>query len=250
MTKAITALALFACMGGRLTAETTAETGGRRPNVLLIITDDQGYGEFGFTGNENVLTPNMDKLAKQSAVFSNFIVAPACSPTRSSLMMGRNHFKTGVWGVGPACNILDDEVFMPQFFKQAGYATALFGKGDSVQRREQRPWHLDVDESSVVWGYDHKDPRMFEKEVVADEEKQVVVNKKGYTCDINVDDTIRFIRKNRGKPWWCDLSFIIPHAPWEAAPEYRKIYKDKGYSPIFSPTAGAASRRWMRPWAA
>ncbi|MBT4819052.1 MAG: sulfatase-like hydrolase/transferase [Lentisphaerae bacterium] len=107
--------------------------GNARPNVLLIISDDQGYGEFGFTGNKNVLTPNLDKLAEQSAVFGNFVVAPACSPTRSALMMGRNHFKTGVWGVGPACNILDDEVFMPQFFKKIGYATALFGKGDSVQ---------------------------------------------------------------------------------------------------------------------
>jgi len=209
----------------------------------LIITDDQGYGEFGFTGNKNVLTPNMDKLAEQSAVFRNFAVAPACSPTRSSLMMGRNHFKTGVWGVGEACNILDDEGFMPQFFKKAGYTTALFGKGDSVQRREQRPWHLGVDESSVVWGYDHKDPRMFEKEIVGNEGKLVVVNKTGYTCDINVDDTIDFIRRSKGKPWWIDLAFIIPHQPWEAAPEYEKIYLDKGYKSAKRKKSGVRTLR-------
>ena len=78
-----------------LTLPASAQEAARKPNVLLIIVDDQGNGEFGFTGNKNVQTPHMDKLTEQSAYFSNFIVATACSPTRYSLMMGRNHFKTG-----------------------------------------------------------------------------------------------------------------------------------------------------------
>ena len=68
----------------------------RKPNVLLIISDDQGYGDFGFTGNDLVQTPNLDRLAKEGAFYPNFVVAPACSPTRSSLLTGRNHLDVGV----------------------------------------------------------------------------------------------------------------------------------------------------------
>ena len=98
----------------------------KRPNVLVIISDDQGIGDFGFMGNKTVKSPNLDRLAKESAVFEKLVVAPACSPTRSSIMTGRNHLLAGVWGVGARNNLLRDEHLIPEYFKDAGYHTGYF----------------------------------------------------------------------------------------------------------------------------
>lgn len=87
-----------------------------KPNVLLIISDDQGFGDFGFNGNKLVRTPHLDRLAGEAAVFRNFVVAPACSPTRAALFTGRDHLLTGVWGVPPRANLREDETRMPAFF--------------------------------------------------------------------------------------------------------------------------------------
>ena len=73
-----------------------AESADRKPNILLIISDDQGYGDFGFSGNKLVDTPVLDQLSKEGAFYPHFMVAPACTPTRSSLATGRNHLDTGV----------------------------------------------------------------------------------------------------------------------------------------------------------
>jgi len=104
----------------------------RPPNVLILITDDQGFGDFGFLGNTNVETPHMDKLASQSARFENFMVHAACSPTRAAFMTGRHHLRTGVWGVGARNAQREDEVIMPAFFKAGGYETGYFGKRDGM----------------------------------------------------------------------------------------------------------------------
>ena len=92
-----------------------------RPNVLLIISDDQGYSDFGFTGNAVVKTPHLDRLAAESAVFRNFVVAAACSPSRAAIFTGREHLGTGVWGVPPRANLRRDEVLAPAFFRRTGY---------------------------------------------------------------------------------------------------------------------------------
>ena len=90
------------------------------PNVLFIIADDQGYSDFGFTGNPLVKTPALDRLAAESAVFKNFVVAAACSPSRSAFYTGRDHLLTGVWGVPPRANLRRDE---------APHAGVLPGRG-------------------------------------------------------------------------------------------------------------------------
>jgi arylsulfatase A-like enzyme len=108
-----------------------------KPNVLLIISDDQGYGDFGFNGNKLVKTPNLDRLASESAVFRNFAVAAACSPTRAALYTGRDHLLTGVWGVPPRANLRPDEARMPAFFKAAGVPHAARGQARQRQGRRQ-----------------------------------------------------------------------------------------------------------------
>lgn len=103
-----------------------------RPNVVMVITDDQGYGDCGFTGNKVVQTPNIDALAAESSVLTDYHVAPTCSPTRSALMTGHWTNRTGVWHTISGRSMLrDNEVTFGEIFSDAGYQTGMFGK-----------WHL------------------------------------------------------------------------------------------------------------
>src|SRR5439155_15065589 len=103
-----------------------------RPNVLLIITDDQGYGDFGFHGNPKIKTPNLDRLARASVELERFYVSPVCAPTRASLMTGRYNYRTGVTDTYLGCALMrPEEVTLAEMFSAAGYRTAIFGK-----------WHL------------------------------------------------------------------------------------------------------------
>ncbi|MFA7368010.1 MAG: sulfatase-like hydrolase/transferase [Kiritimatiellales bacterium] len=208
----------------------------KKPNVLLIITDDQGCGDFGFTGNKTVQTPNIDRLAAESARFSNFVAAPACSPSRTSLMTGRNYLKTGVWGVGERNNQLSDEVIMPVFFKAAGYGTGYFGKRDGIyqQGSGKNPWELGWDEAVMVWGYDHLDPRMITP--------GGVVEKKGWTCDIDVENTLDYIRRQNGRPWLCATAFIIPHLPWEPDERFAEPFRKTGCSKLLADCYGSIAQ--------
>ena len=102
------------------------------PNVLLIITDDQGYGDLSYTGNPHLGTPNIDRLAGESIRFSNFYVCPVSAPTRSSLMTGRYSLRTGVHDTYNGGAIMAaNEITVAEILKEKGYRTGIFGK-----------WHL------------------------------------------------------------------------------------------------------------
>src|ERR1700756_3834722 len=113
----------------------------RRPNVVFILTDDQGYGDLSCHGNPILQTPNLDKLHAQSIRLTNFHVDPTCSPTRSALMTGRYSSRTGVWHTVMGRHMpRAEERMMPQEFADNGYATAMFGKwhlGDNFPFRPQ-----------------------------------------------------------------------------------------------------------------
>jgi hypothetical protein len=103
-----------------------------QPNVVLIITDDQGYGDLGFHGNPHIKTPTLDALAKRSVRFKNFFVSPVCAPTRSSIMTGRHSLRTGIHDTYNGGAIMAaNEVTIAEILSEAGYSTGLFGK-----------WHL------------------------------------------------------------------------------------------------------------
>jgi arylsulfatase A-like enzyme len=104
----------------------------KRPNVILIMTDDQGYGDLGVHGNPIIRTPNIDAMAKRSAVLPNFYVSPVCTPTRASLMTGRYNYRTRAIDTFRGRAMMDTaEVTIAELLKDAGYATGIFGK-----------WHL------------------------------------------------------------------------------------------------------------
>ena len=102
------------------------------PNILLIMVDDLGYGDLSLSGNSQIKTPQLDRLAARSVHFEHFYVSPVCAPTRASLLTGRYHQRTGVQSVTNGYETIDpDEVMLSEILQSEGYKTGIFGK-----------WHL------------------------------------------------------------------------------------------------------------
>src|SRR5262245_32981817 len=113
-------------------APTESRPAVRPPNVIIVLTDDQGYGDLSCHGNPVLKTPSLDRLHKESVRLTNFHVDPTCSPTRSALLTGRYSSRTGVWHtIGGRSLLRRDEVTLADHFAKAGYRTGIFGK-----------WHL------------------------------------------------------------------------------------------------------------
>ena len=102
---------------------------GGQPNIVIIIADDQGYGDLGHTGNPIIKTPNIDALAAESTSLTDYHVAPTCSPTRAALMTGHWTDRTGVWHTINGRSMLrENEITLGQLLKDNGYSTGMFGK--------------------------------------------------------------------------------------------------------------------------
>lgn len=203
-----------------------------KPNILIIISDDQGYGDFGFTGNTLANTPVLDELSREGAFYTNFMVAPACSPTRSAMLTGRNHLDVGVWGVGSRGNVRRDEVLMPSFFNPSGYQTWVIGKLDGTFIME-----LDATDRGFDWycgiggGYLHKDP------IIVSPSKPEQT--KGWSAEIITDIAIKRIKEAGNNPWLLHLAYIIPHEPWHCPDDYADPYRTKGLSESLSQCYGS-----------
>jgi arylsulfatase A-like enzyme len=193
-----------------------------KPNVLLIISDDQGYGDFGFTGNKIVQTPVLDRLAADSAVYRNSVVAPACSPSRAAILTGRDHMQTGVWGVPPRANLRPDEARMPAFFQAAGYRTAHIGKLDCVKVGKTDGDAFGWDEWTGGGGYQQKDPMIYSSAGHGQEQ--------GWTAEIWTQRAVDFIKRNQDRPWFLSLAYIIPHLPWACPESYSAPFLQAGCS--------------------
>src|SRR5271157_3737555 len=169
----------------------------KRPDVLLVMTDDQGYGDLGFHGNPRVRTPNLDRLARQSARLTSFYVSPVCSPTRASLLTGRYNFRTGVVDTYLGRSMMHrDEVTLAAMLAAAGYRTGIFGK-----------WHLG--DNAPLRPID----RGFHEALVHNGEAQ---RYRGYCSDIFAQAAIDFVSKTQEKPFFAYLAFNCPHDPLEA----------------------------------
>jgi len=206
-----------------------------KPNIIFIITDDQGYGDIGFNGNPHVRTPVLDNLARQSIRFSNFYVCPVSAPTRASLMTGRYSLRTGIRDTyNGGAMMASSEVTIAEMLKEAGYVTGIFGKWHLGDNYPMRPCDQGFDESLVhlsggmgqpgdITTWPRNDSSYFDPVLWHNGKKQKY---NGYCSDIFATEAIRFIETNKSHPFFCYLAFNAPHTPLQVPEEYYNIYKD------------------------
>ncbi|MCA9412910.1 MAG: arylsulfatase [Candidatus Omnitrophica bacterium] len=199
------------------------------PNIVLIMTDDQGYGDLGFTGNPIIKTPNIDRFAEESVVLENFYVCPVCAPTRASLMTGRYNYRTRAIDTYRGRAMMDtDEVTLAEYLGEAGYKTGIFGKWHLGDNYPMRPQDQGFQESLVHRGggigqpADPPDNHYMDPVLFHNGEE---VQGQGYCSDIFTDAAIDFIRKEKNHPFLVYLPFNCPHTPLEISDEYYLPYK-------------------------
>jgi len=204
------------------------------PNIILVMTDDQGYGDFGGNKNPIVKTPVIDQLANESIRFTDFHVDPTCSPTRAALMSGQYSLRAGVWHTVMGRHILSDKIHtLPEALKDVGYKTGMVGKwhlGDSYPFRPQDQGfdHVlmhgggGVGQTPDYWGNTQFNDTYF----LNGTPKKY----NGYATDIWFDEAISFIDKNANKaePFFLYLVTNAPHAPFRAPEKYIEPYRKMG----------------------
>jgi arylsulfatase A-like enzyme len=214
---------------------------GVRPNIVLMITDDQGYGPIGKHGNPWIQTPNLDKLHGQSTRFERFLVSPTCSPTRAALMSGRHPMKNGI-----THTILERErmalstVTLPQVLSKAGYVSGIFGKWHLGDEEPYQPHKRGFNEAFIhgaggigqryncscadVPGNQYFNPTI--------RHNGSFVKTKGYCTDLFFTAGLGWMKKmkDQGKPFFAYITTNAPHGPFIAPPQNAKRFTDLGFS--------------------
>ncbi|MGJ8681936.1 arylsulfatase [Paraglaciecola sp.] len=202
-----------------------------RPNVIVILSDDQGYGDFSVTGNPIVKTPNLDKLANDGIQLTDFHVDPTCSPSRAGLMTGRYSTRVGVWLTFAGRNHLyKEEMTMAEVFKHNEYSTAIFGKWHLGDNYPFRPNDRGFDKSFIhgggvagevpdYWDNDYFDDVYFDN--------GIPTKTKGYTTDVWFNQAKKFIDKSNDKPFFIYLAANAPHGPFNV--------EEKHFTPYLKP---------------
>ena len=207
----------------------------KKPNVIIIITDDQGFGDLGINKNPNIITPNIDQFASESVRFDNFFVSPVCAPTRASLMTGRYSLRTGVRDTYNGGAIMSNtETTIAEILKEADYSTGIFGKWHLGDNYPFRPSEQGFDESIIhlaggigqvgdFTNYYKGNTSYFDPILWKNNKKNQY---DGYCSDIFAENAVKFIEKNKNKPFFCYLSFNAPHTPLQVPKKYYNMYKD------------------------
>lgn len=188
----------------------TARAESTRPNVVVFLADDAGWGDYSRNGNTMVRTPHIDSIAAGGVTLDRFYVCPVCAPTRAEFLTGRYHPRGGVRGVSTGQERLDlDERTVVDAFKAAGYATGAFGKWHNGSQWPYHPMARGFDEyfghSSGHWGEYFDAPL---------EHNGRMLRTQGYIVDVCTDRALDFIDRNRAKPFLCYVPFTTPHSPW------------------------------------
>lgn len=207
----------------------------QKPNIILIITDDQGYGDIGYNGNPHIKTPNLDLLAANSMRFNNFYVSPVCAPTRSSLLTGRYSLRTGVTDTyNGGAMMSNDEITLAEILKENNYQTGIFGKWHLGDNYPFRPTDQGFHESLIhlsggigqvgdFTNY-YKGNRSYFDPILWHNNEQKKYE--GYCSDIFTDEAIKFIEENKSNQFFCYLSFNAPHTPLQVPDKYYDLYKN------------------------
>ncbi len=203
----------------------------KKPNVLLILTDDLGYGDLACHGNPVLKTPNIDQLHGRSARLTNFHVDPTCSPTRSSLLTGRYSSRAGVWHTIMGRSILPkDEVTMAETFSRNGYRTGIFGKWHLGDNHPFRPHERGFQEAVVMGGGAIGNmPDYWDNDYFDDTYKHNGQWEKysGYCTDVFFKAAMDFMSAAPGTPFFCYLPPNASHWPHNVAEDYVKPYRGR-----------------------
>ncbi len=216
----------------------------KQPNIILIMTDDQGMGDLSCMGNKDLQTPNLDKLYSLSTRFTDFHVSPTCAPTRSALMSGRHEFKNGV-----THTILERErmalstVTLAQILQSAGYTTGIFGKWHLGDEEPYQPHNRGFDEVFIhgAGGIGQAYPgscadappnsknRYFDP-VIRHNKK--FVKTKGFCTDVFFQEALGWIKEQKDKkgPFFAYITPNAPHGPMIAPEKYKKPFLDAGFN--------------------
>ncbi len=194
-----------------------------RPNVVIFLADDAGWGDYSRNGNQQVATPHIDSIAAGGVTLDRFYVCPVCAPTRAEFLTGRYHPRTGVYGVSTGQERMNlDERTIADAFQKAGYATGAFGKWHNGSQWPYHPLARGFDEyygyTSGHWG-EYFDPPL--------EHNGKPVREQGYIVELCTNHTIEFIERNQAKPFFCYVPFTTPHSPWAVPAADWQRFKDK-----------------------
>jgi arylsulfatase A-like enzyme len=218
-----TLLLLVACIFSWTLCNTSPAAESQRPNVVVFLADDAGWGDYGRSGNSQARTPHIDSLAHDGVTLDRFFVQPVCAPTRAEFLTGRYHPRSGVRGVSTGQERMDlGEKTIADAFKAAGYATGAFGKWHNGSQWPYHPQARGFDEyyghTSGHWG-EYFDPPL--------ERNGRMERARGYIVDVCTDEALAFIERNRAKPFLCYVPFTTPHSPWAVPDEYWQRFKEK-----------------------
>ncbi len=198
------------------------ETAGAPPNVIVIVSDDQGWGDFSGNGNENLSTPNLDRLAQAGASFEHFFVQPVCSPTRAELLTGRYAFRANVFRTSAGGERMSLGVpTIADALSDAGYRTAAFGKWHSGAQYPYHPCGRGFDSfygfASGHWG-NYFDPVL--------ERDGRLIQGNGFLADDLTDQTIKFVEEESDRPFFAYLAFNTPHSPMQVPDRFYEKFKN------------------------
>jgi arylsulfatase A-like enzyme len=204
-----------------LVATSTGLAAPRHPNVIVILSDDQGWGDLSVHGNKNLATPQIDSLAHDGALFERFFVCPVCSPTRAEFLTGRYHPRGGVWSTSTGGERLNlDERTIAEAFRAAGYATGAFGKWHNGT---QWPYHPNARGFAEYYGFcsghwgHYFDPVL--------EHNGKTVRGKDFIADDFTDHALAFIEEHRNEPFFCYLPFNTPHSPMQVPERFYEKFR-------------------------
>ncbi|MDA3929826.1 MAG: arylsulfatase [Prolixibacteraceae bacterium] len=196
----------------------------KQANVILILTDDQGYGDIGYNGNSVIETPTLDRFAETSYRFNNFYVSPVCAPTRASLLTGKYHYRTGTYWVSNGKeNMNPEEYTMAELFRDNGYSTGAFGKWHNGSHF---PFHPNQQGFETFVGFCMGHWNNYFNSTI--EENGAPIIAEGYMPDYLTKRAIQFIEKNKDQPFFCYIPFNTPHSPFQVPDKYFNKYKAKG----------------------
>lgn len=195
-----------------------------RPNIILILSDDQAWGDAELSGNDILETPNLNSIALEGAQFDNFYVSPMCAPSRASLMTGRYNLRTGTSWVGRRSELLGlNETTLADILKEEGYATGIYGKW---HLGEYGPYHPNERGFDDFTGFSlGAANNYFNTKLEHNGEK---FTSDAYITDVLTDSAMCFIEKHKGEPFFCYIPYNVPHHPFQVPDPYFDKYKDKG----------------------